>query len=608
MIIATTYALLAQALGWAVLHSLWQIAIIWLIFKVLSWFLRGRNQMIYGISLLAMFTAVLWFANTFSLEYTQISLDAKSAHLINPVPDAAALPIEQPPAQTSEIQSPTLFQSLEFWFESNAFLIGWAWTIGVLLLWLRLLGGWWMAQRLRRRDVIESEASFQIRSQILAKKLKINTLVRILESPHVREPLTLGFWKPVILFPVGMLIALTPAQVEALLMHELAHIRRYDYLINLFQLALETCFFYHPLFWLISRDARVRREFCCDDVVLYHTCDPILYAQTLTDLQISTLHLKMKFTMNATGKSRFSERIMRIAGISPKRESRPNWLIVMFLPALLALFSWWPSQAASAPSESTAIQVKPVLTDTIPPRKTASATPIAPRPATEGMTPDSGDKVFADQPVLDDTFPRVAIEAVKMNVLYIGVDNPLRIAAAGVPSKALQVQLLGDGTIDGGDGNYIVRPTTPGEVTVRVSRKVSGKLQLIVDQKYRVKRIPDPSASLGEGGQSLSSGGLISKGQLLANQGINALLKNFDFDAVCEVIGFEITIMPKGQNPIMLTIVGAKFSAGALQILEKLEGDGDAVFIDDIKVKCPGDINSRNIGGLAFKLKPAKEE
>jgi len=601
MIMSASLSILSQAFGWAVLHSIWQIALIWVLFKALSWVFQGKNQLIYLLSLVSMLVAALWFSSTFAGQYATLVDLAENTAMVESLSTEGVLNANDRSLEMAAVAEPSLLENIGIWLESHAAQVGWAWGFCVLLLWLRLLGGWWMVQRLCSKDVVAPATRMLEHCQLLAKKLKINAFVRLLESPHVSEPLTLGFWKPIILFPTGMLLSLSPAQVEALLLHELAHIRRYDYLTNLFQLALETCFFYHPLFWLISRDARVRREFCCDDVVLYHTSDPILYAKTLTDLQISFLHPTTQFTMNATGKSRFTERILRIAGISPKRESRPNLLIVMLLPALIALGSWWPTQAGNITPENSAIDDRIAVSDSLPPKKAIKPAPGEARPKQEGMAAKPADKVFSDHPVLENTTPKVAMEVVKMNVFYIGVDNPLRVAVDGVPSNELILRIDGGGAITGADGNYNVVVTKPGDATISVFRKVGDQELLISTQKYRVKRIPDPAPRLG----GKLRGGIITKEQLLSSKGLVALLENFDFDAVCAVVGYEITVMAKEEDPITYTIIGSSFNSYVIGWIEKHSGDGDGIFFDNIKIKCPGDAAARDIGGIAFKLQPA---
>ncbi len=592
-----SFAPLAQAFGLTVAHSLWQITLIWLVFKLLEWRLNHRHQTVYLLSLTAMLVSVASAIATFAIVWERLK----------PL-DQAFLPIENnvvfdPSSILQDGGSAvlTFWESAQIWLESYAAQIGWAWLGCVGLLWLRLIGGWWLAQRLRRRDVTQTSNNFQNICQNWAKRLNINTKIQLLESPHISEPLTLGFWKPVVLFPVGMLLQLSPAQVEVLLLHELAHIRRHDYLVNLFQLGLEVCFFYHPLFWLLSREARSRREFCCDEVVLRHTSDPILYAKTLTDLQLSFLHPSTQFVMNATGKSRFSERILHIVGISPKRSARPNWLFTLMLPTVIALCSWWPS--AQSLSNESVLDSTTHTTDSLPPKQTNKPILKVARPGenTQSVRPTDKSAAPATDPGEKAELPprpNVAVEVVKMNVFYIGVDNPLRIAVAGYPTNEIQASLKGEGSITGSNGDYIVRVTQPGEVEVVIKHQVGDKIDFIVVNKYRVKRIPDPTPKLD--GEYPSKQVLADL--MLQTKGISPILENFDFEVECEIVGFEATYLPKGEDPTSRVNSGGTWNSGVLELIKKAK-PGDAYFFDDIRVKCPGDAEPRNLGGLAFKIK-----
>ncbi len=594
---------IAQAFGLTVAHSLWQIAFIWLVFKLLEWWLNPRHQAVYLLSLTAMFISAGWAITTFVQEWTRLKpVETAFSQIENEA-------VFVPSAFLSEgtTANLNLWESAQIWLEANAAQIGWAWLVCAGLLWLRLIGGWWLAQRLRQRDVSSAAETFQNLCTDWAKRLKLNPKIQLLESPHISEPLTLGFWKPVVMFPLGMLLQLSPAQLEALLLHELAHIRRHDYLVNLFQLALEVCFFYHPLFWLLSREARSRREFCCDELVLRHTSDPLLYAKTLTDLQLSILQPSTPFVMNATGKSRFTERILNIVGISPKRSARPNFFIAMLLPLAIGLSSWWPSPIESAVNDAWDLPTFPV-SDTTPPRNAALDPSIAEPKGDGGRKKDLRDvadnlgKTHPNQRVSVNVEPEVpeniAIEAVKMNVLYIGVDNPLRIAAAGIPANELFVELIGDGAITGSGGDYMVTVFNPGEVKVRVMRKVGAEIKLVVDQKYRVKRIPDPLPKL-DGKYNSSA---IKAEIMQQTKGIFLGVQSFDFDAECKIVGFEATYLPIAEDPITRQNQGGEWNSGVLEWIKKAK-PGDAYFFDDILVKCPGDAEPRNVGGLAFKIR-----
>ncbi|MFN0216709.1 MAG: M56 family metallopeptidase [Saprospiraceae bacterium] len=599
------FTLLAQAFGLTIAHSLWQIALIWLVFKLVEWRFNSRHQAVYLISLFAMFVSTLWAMATFAQQWSLL----RPIQTANFISENESLIVSTDFASNASTLSLNLWESVQFWLESHAALIGWAWLVCAGLLWLRLIGGWWLVQRLRRQDVSPAAEAFQNIFNNWAKRLKINPQTQLLESPHISEPLTMGFWKPVVLFPVGLYLHLSPAQVEALLLHELAHIRRHDYLVNLFQLALEVCFFYHPLFWLLSREARSRREFCCDELVLRHSSDPILYAKTLTDLQLSSLHPSTQFVMNATGKSRFTERILYIAGISPKRSARPNVFIALLLPLVICLSSWWPTVSEPASKEAMDLPIFTVL-DTTPPRNAALDTTVA-RPKENGavaqpksleVVADHFSETSVNRRVSVNVEPEVqenvAIEVVKMNVFYVGVDNPVRIAAAGTPANELQVSLIGEGSITGSGVDYIVRLKKPGLVTIRVIHKVGDEIKFVVDQKYRVKLIPDPLPKL----DGKYNSGTIGAEIMQQAKGIYSRANNFDFEADYTVVGFEVTYLPKEGEPISLNNVGGEWNNNVQEAIKKAK-PGDTYFFDDIKVKCSGDVEPRNLGGLAFKIK-----
>jgi beta-lactamase regulating signal transducer with metallopeptidase domain len=159
------------------------------------------------------------------------------------------------------------------------------WLAGVALLQLRLLGGWWRVKGLHRASLASIPSEWQARVETLAMRIGVRQLVRVVEAHAVDIPSVIGWWRPVILLPIGALAGLTPAQADAILVHELAHIRRYDYLANALQHVAETLLFYHPAVWWISRRLRIERELCCDAVVVRMCGDPIDYAVALVELE-----------------------------------------------------------------------------------------------------------------------------------------------------------------------------------------------------------------------------------------------------------------------------------------------------------------------------------
>ncbi len=143
-----------------------------------------------------------------------------------------------------------------------------SWALIVMLLSARLAGGWWRTRGLRVEGVSTVPTWCRAQLDELSSRLAVARPVAIVASVRVSVPVVLGHLKPVIILPAAVLAGLSPAQVEAIVAHELAHVRRHDYLVNLAQTVIETLFFYHPAVWWVSRQVRVAREHCCDDLAV----------------------------------------------------------------------------------------------------------------------------------------------------------------------------------------------------------------------------------------------------------------------------------------------------------------------------------------------------
>ena len=153
------------------------------------------------------------------------------------------------------------------------------------LLSLRLAAGWVIVERLRRRSTRAVSAALASRVARMARQLRVSRPVRALESAIVDVPTVVGWLRPVILLPASALAGLSPAQLEAVIAHELAHVRRHDYLVNLLQAVVETLLFYHPAVWWLSHRIRIERENCCDDLAVELCGDRVDYARALADLE-----------------------------------------------------------------------------------------------------------------------------------------------------------------------------------------------------------------------------------------------------------------------------------------------------------------------------------
>jgi len=188
----------------------------------------------------------------------------------------------------------------------------------------------------------------------------------------VNTPVVIGHLKPVILIPAGLLTNLPADQMEAVLLHELAHVRRHDYLINLMQRWVEALFFYHPGVWWISHVVRIERENCCDDLAVHASGNPLCYAEALAALEESRLPQFHPALAASTGPllARIQRILQRNAGTGVRGVI--SSLTLLAATAVLALAGWQQTQEPAPPTPPAAPKVQPLLV--------AQANPPAARP------------------------------------------------------------------------------------------------------------------------------------------------------------------------------------------------------------------------------------
>ncbi|OLD15207.1 MAG: hypothetical protein AUJ01_12755 [Acidobacteria bacterium 13_1_40CM_3_65_5] len=198
------------------------------------------------------------------------------------------------------------------------------WLAGVVLLLARMAGGWWHVRRLHRHALATSSSRWQTTCRRIAYRLGLPAAAHVVESARVDVPTVVGWLRPAILLPVAAMATLTPAQVEAILAHELAHIRRHDYLVNLLQTVAETLLFYHPAVWWLSKRIRAEREHCCDEVAVSLCGDAVAYAKALAELEAWRTDSTV-LAVAATGGS-LLDRVRRILRVPITDEPRsPSW-------------------------------------------------------------------------------------------------------------------------------------------------------------------------------------------------------------------------------------------------------------------------------------------
>jgi len=222
------------------------------------------------------------------------------------------------------------------------------WFVGVALFSLRATGGFFLIERLRRRGIRPVSSELLEMCQSLQRRLGIGRAVRFCATQLVPAPAVIGLFRPIVLLPVTALTGLSEAQLEAVIAHELAHIRRFDSFVNLFQVAAETLLFYHPAVWWFSRRIRVERENCCDDEAIRACGDAVGYARALT-----LLEERRSAPLLATGISTtpLAARVLRLLGLEEMRGGLRGTGFAMGLlclaGALLAGNGFWGVAKAS---------------------------------------------------------------------------------------------------------------------------------------------------------------------------------------------------------------------------------------------------------------------
>jgi bla regulator protein blaR1 len=262
---------LAGAVGWTLLHSLWEGAIIAAALAA-TLVAMSSPRARYAAACVAMLAMLVGFVLTLVRVMPEQTRRA-------PAVSTSTLPVSN--ARTGmdarRISNPDLAAAVP-WLAPF-------WIAGVFIFYLAYTASWISVCRLRRRGVCCASEHWQKQLARLSTQLRLSRPVRLLESCLADAPMVLGHFRPVILMPIGVLTGLPPGQIEAILLHELAHIRRYDYLVNVLQRSVEGLLFYHPAVWWMSRVIRTERENCCDDVVVTISGNAHEYAVALAALE-----------------------------------------------------------------------------------------------------------------------------------------------------------------------------------------------------------------------------------------------------------------------------------------------------------------------------------
>lgn len=321
-----------HTLGWTLVHSLWQaalfaIALGLLLLALRKFSARARYNLAIGVLAAFCLTTVLTFTQLYetaakysslakteeaSLQEGEVSLSATDSRLAETplAPQNLGGHTLKKQAEPIKTARPTLLKRIGNYYDIHLPLIVTLWLMGVLILQLRFIGQLAYLQRLKNYGVERFPSHFAPMLQELETKLKLSKPVQYLSSFRVSSPFTAGWLRPVILFPATLLDQLNEPELRTIIAHELAHIQRHDFLVNLIQTLLCILFFYHPAVWWMSARIEEEREHCCDDMAIKVTGERIGYAKTL--LALKEAELDPKLAVGLKGKHGFKQRVTRL--------------------------------------------------------------------------------------------------------------------------------------------------------------------------------------------------------------------------------------------------------------------------------------------------------
>lgn len=342
-----------QALGYSIANSLWQMALLWLLYLLVTAVLKPSAAHKYLLAVSLQFIGFLWFIFTLQFYHNQYSrllpvegsgLDSKTIATLVP--------------QGQGIRS----QVIEWMLRGEQLLpyLSVAYLLLMVVLCTRWVIGYRYTLQIKQQGLSKIPVDWRLFVKNTAQQLGIKREISIFLSEKISTPLTVGFLKPLILVPIASINHLTVSQLEAVILHEMAHIKRYDYLVNIMLSLAEISLFFNPFTQLMAKQIRKERENSCDDWVLQFQYSAATYAEAL--LRIAQLQATPAFAMAAKG-SNENELLTRVKRMIGGRDQVFNYRRQLFafllVTGILSSIAWLNPE--HAPKQTNITQVKDSL-------------------------------------------------------------------------------------------------------------------------------------------------------------------------------------------------------------------------------------------------------
>ena len=345
---------LLYALGWTLVHSIWQLILIaFLVWIALRMVHRSSTDFKYKMALGGMGLSLLAAMGTFFYEFSLLS------PVSNPNLNSFQFIFLDPPTSSHGLSSDSSIQNLVNWIEGRLPLLVNIWFFGALLFLFRLVNSLSELRTMRKSSSEPTDFYLEKMLNRLSGKFGINKVPSFRITQVGQSPITFGFLKPIVLIPASLILHLSPAQLEAIIAHELAHVKRNDYLANLLQSGLEVLFFYHPCYWWMSQTVKELRENAADDLVVQAGISPKELAHALAEVLNFAKQNPPELALAAGNRRNPTlQRIKRILGYPS--QTYPQNPIISIPMLLTLLLSAGLMAFAQQDSPSPAEKIKPL--------------------------------------------------------------------------------------------------------------------------------------------------------------------------------------------------------------------------------------------------------
>jgi bla regulator protein blaR1 len=297
-----------QALGWATINSFWQMALLWSCFLLAKHFINLSSNQKYSFGVTSIFIGFAWFIYTFFLFFTKGSSLMLTVKL---------------PFENSFHLLPAILTSASV-----------AYLALLVIPAFRMFHNWKFIRFIKKNGLQKAPLNYRLFVQKISSQIGITKKVKVFASKIITSPVTIGFVKPVILLPVAAINNLSVQQLEAILLHELSHIRRHDYIINLVLTIIHVILYFNPFVKWFIKNIEIEREHCCDELVLQFEYNQLSYASALLQLEKASQGSDITLAMAATGKKQLLNRIEKIVGVAKK----PSFNTMHFAGAFATIF------------------------------------------------------------------------------------------------------------------------------------------------------------------------------------------------------------------------------------------------------------------------------